>query len=144
MLERFGLGKLLDRAPGLARRAYVLLVVMVGWVFFRAETLPEALNYLAAMAGAGEGAAPGPQLAVLLNAQTLAALLVGTVLSFPLVPALMARLRAPLAELANPAAGRLDTRGVHALPVPLLAGGFVLSIAFLVGSSLNPFLYFRF
>jgi hypothetical protein len=33
---------------------------------------------------------------------------------------------------------------VHALPIPLLVAGFVLSIAILVGSTLNPFLYFRF
>ena len=39
---------------------------------------------------------------------------------------------------------RLQTGDVHAVPIPLLAGGFALSIAILVGSSLNPFLYFRF
>ena len=30
------------------------------------------------------------------------------------------------------------------VPIPLLAAGFVLSVAILVGSTLNPFLYFRF
>jgi hypothetical protein len=39
---------------------------------------------------------------------------------------------------------RLDTRSVHAIPVPLLATAFVLGVAILVGSTLNPFLYFRF
>src|SRR5262249_12990538 len=33
--------------------AYTLLVVMIGWVFFRAETLGGAVSFLAAMAGFG-------------------------------------------------------------------------------------------
>ena len=36
---------------------YTLAVVMVGWVFFRAETLPAALAFLKAMAGAAAGGA---------------------------------------------------------------------------------------
>ena len=39
---------------------------------------------------------------------------------------------------------RLETRSVHALPIPLIAAGFAVSVAILVGSTLNPFLYFRF
>ena len=63
----------------------------------------------------------------------------------PLLPALLSRLHAPRAEPPRPdLPARLETRSVHALPIPLLAAGFVLSIAILVGSTLNPFLYFRF
>ena len=35
---------------------YLLLVVMIGWVFFRAETLPGAIAFLKAMAGLRGGA----------------------------------------------------------------------------------------
>src|ERR1700694_1497104 len=57
----------------------------------------------------------------------------------------MAPRRAPRAEPPRPdLPARLETRSVHALPIPLLAAGFVLSVAILVGSALNPFLYFRF
>ncbi len=38
---------------------YTLLVVMIGWVFFRAETLPGAIAFLKAMAGL-TNAAPTP------------------------------------------------------------------------------------
>ena len=145
MLERFGLGRLLDRAPRVLRHAYVLLVVMVGWAFFRADSLPQALRVLGQMGRPGRILAPDAELAILLNAQTLAALVAGSLLAMPLLPALMERLRAPRAappRLAMP--GRPDTRNVHALPIPLLAAGFVLSVALLAGSTLNPFLYFRF
>jgi alginate O-acetyltransferase complex protein AlgI len=145
MLERFGLGRALDRAPRPLRHLYAVTVVMVGWVFFRADTLPRALHYLAAMADAGEFRPPDPALALLLNAQTVAALALGTLFSAPVLPALLQRLRTPLAEPPRPdLPPRLETRSVHATPVPLLAVGFVLSIALLVGSTLNPFLYFRF
>ena len=145
MLERFGLGRLLDRAPRLLRHAYVLLVVMVGWVFFRADSLPRALGVLGQMSQTGRFLAPDAGLSILLNAQALTALAAGSLLAMPLLPALMEGLGAPRAQPPRPAMpGRLDTRNVHALPIPLLAAGFVLSIAVLAGSTLNPFLYFRF
>ena len=145
MLDRFGLGRILDRAPRGVRHLYAMLVVMVGWVFFRADDLPQALAYLAQMAQPGRFLAPDAALSILLNAQTLAALAAGTLFAAPLLPALMQRLHAPRAEPPRPdLPGRLETRSVHALPVALLAVGFVVSIALLVGSTLNPFLYFRF
>ena len=145
MLERFGLDRVLERLPRPARHVYAVLVVMVGWVFFRADSLPQALSYLNEMMRLSHFRAPDAALSLLLNAQTLAALVAGTLLAAPLAPALMDRLRAPRAEAPRPdLPGRLQTRSVHALPIPLLAAGFVLSIAILVGSTLNPFLYFRF
>jgi alginate O-acetyltransferase complex protein AlgI len=145
MLERFGLGRVLERAPRLLRHAYAVLVVMVGWVFFRADSVPQALHYLSAMGSPARFAAPDAALSILLNAQSLAALAFGTLLSAPLLSAVLERLRTPRAEPPRPdLPPRLETRSVHAVPIPLLAAGFVLSVAILVGSTLNPFLYFRF
>ncbi len=56
----------------------------------------------------------------------------------------MERLRAPRAGLAEHLPPDLDTRNVHVLPILPLVIGFVLSVAMLSSSSLNPFLYFRF
>ena len=145
MLERFGLGRILERAPKVVRHAYAITVVMVGWVFFRADSLPQALAYLGQMVHPAPAVAFDPGLAILLNAQTFAALTAGSVLAMPLLPALMERLHAARAEPPRPdLPGRLQTRSVHALPIPVLALGFVISVAILVGSTLNPFLYFRF
>jgi alginate O-acetyltransferase complex protein AlgI len=145
MLERFGLGRLLERAPRLVRHAYLILVVMVGWVFFRADSLPQALHYLAAMADVRAFGAPDAALSILANAQAVGALILGSLFAFPLLPLILERLRTPHADRPHPELpARLDTRSVHAIPIPLLAAAFVLSIAILVGSTLNPFLYFRF
>lgn len=143
MLERFGLGRVLDRAPRPLRHLYAVLVVMVGWVFFRADSLPQALGYLGRMVR--PQAVPDIGLALLINAQSLAALAAGTLFAAPLLPALMARLGVVRAGAPRPdLPPRLETRSVHALPVPLLAAGFVVSVALLAASTLNPFLYFRF
>ena len=57
MLERAGLAARVGMLPEPLRHAYAVLVVMVGWVFFRADTAGSAVTMLAAMGGAG-GAAP--------------------------------------------------------------------------------------
>ena len=51
VIERMGLARVMGSWPQLLRHLYLLLVVMVGWVFFRANTLPDAVGMLKAMAG---------------------------------------------------------------------------------------------
>lgn len=145
LLERFWLGARLQRMPAVVGWSYTIFVVMVGWVFFRADNMGLALAYLQRMF---DPAAFGPLTVaarLLLNPEVLAALAAGIAFSFPTMPWLLDRLgfsrvdRSPdIDEL------RLDTRYVHALPVALLFAGFVLPCALLVSGTLNPFLYFRF
>lgn len=144
MVERFGLERVVKASPRILRHAYVILVVLVGWVFFRAESLHAAARYLAAMGGirAAEGFDYG--LAVLINAQVLTAFAVGIAFAGPLLPKIMERRAAPRAAEREHLPPDLDTRSVHVLPVQPLVIGFVASIAMLANSSLNPFLYFRF
>jgi alginate O-acetyltransferase complex protein AlgI len=144
MLERYGFARVLAGAPAPLRRLYVLVVVAVGWVFFRADSLPTALGYLEAMVSPGRVVTLKPDLAVLLHAQSIAALVAGSLLAFPLVPWLLARVNAPWATERQERANRLDTTAVRALPASLLLASFVLCIALLVSTTLNPFLYFRF
>jgi len=144
LIERFGLARLLAAAPRFVGHAYALLVVLVGWVLFRAETLPQARDYLYVMAGGnGLTALPAGTL-LLLNAQTLAAIAAGLVFAVPTLPWLLERLRTPRLEPAHTLEPRLDTQGVHVLATPALIAGLVLSVAILAGTTLNPFLYFRF
>lgn len=57
-IERLGFKKVLDRLKVLSH-VYALLVVLVGWVFFRADGLKNALHYLKVMLfGAPEGTIP--------------------------------------------------------------------------------------
>ncbi len=46
IIERAGFGKVLKRLPAFVARLYTLMVVLVGWVFFRAASLYWAIYYL--------------------------------------------------------------------------------------------------
>lgn len=144
LIERFGLARLLAAAPRVVGHVYALLVVLVGWVLFRADTLPHALDYLRVMASGAQTTATPVSTLALLDAQTLAAMILGAILAVPTLPWLLDRLRTPRLEPASSLEARLDTQGVHVLATPALIAGLVLSIAILAGTTLNPFLYFRF
>ena len=147
LLERAGFSPMLDRIGALPRHIYTLGAVMLGWVFFRAGDLSHALAYIARLFDGGiSGSATDPMpLPLLATPEVWAALIIGCLLSFPLLPAVFDRLRKPrIARSPAIAEARLDTLYVHALPISLLVAGFVLATALLVGNSLNPFLYFRF
>ena len=51
VVERLGLAAAIRRLWRPLRHVYLLLVVMIGWVFFRADTLPSAVAFLMAMTG---------------------------------------------------------------------------------------------
>ncbi|MGB5820717.1 MAG: MBOAT family O-acyltransferase [Saonia sp.] len=52
--ERIGLSKFLNKAPNFVGYIYMALVVLIGWVFFRAETLSDAWQYLKGMFAFGK------------------------------------------------------------------------------------------
>jgi alginate O-acetyltransferase complex protein AlgI len=46
IIERLGLKKILERIPRGFRHVYTMLVVILGWVFFRADNLTVAIQYI--------------------------------------------------------------------------------------------------
>src|SRR5207244_833659 len=62
VIERVGLGRVLVRLPVALQHTYVMLMVMLTWVLFRADTLGIAMRYLAAMFGLGAAAEAAPPL----------------------------------------------------------------------------------
>src|SRR5262245_59251454 len=117
------------------QRAYALGVVMIGWVFFRADTLPGAIAFLKAMAGLSP-ALPAP-LTVdwYLSNDVLLAIAAGMVGSMPWVPALAARLEREQ---------RHQTVGVQAVGTAAITAILVASIMHVAARTYNPFIYFRF
>ena len=83
VVERLGLAATVARLPALLRHVYVLLVVMLGWVVFRTETLPGTLLYLQALAGLNTAVIEAPALPV--TTTVWVALAVGVIGSAPLV-----------------------------------------------------------
>jgi alginate O-acetyltransferase complex protein AlgI len=144
LIERFGLGRLLEAAPKPLAHLYALAVVLLGWVLFRAPDLDHALAYYQAMFSPAAFGPLSADLAVLLNNETLLAAALGVAFSAPLLPWALDRIGRPRLPASAHLPARLDPRGVHALSSLSLLAALTLSVARLAGSSLNPFLYFRF
>jgi alginate O-acetyltransferase complex protein AlgI len=133
-LERLGpVAATLERMPRMLRTGYVLLVVLIGWVFFRAPTLEYALAYLARMfAFAFEG--PGLLRAFdLATGHSLAVLAIAFALSQPIWPTLRLWLTEP---------GRAPA--IRAFSAAYVSLVMILSFAAMAGQENSPFLYFRF
>ena len=132
-------------APSPVTRAaghlYALLVVMIGWVLFRADSLAAAGHVLAAMAGGATAVAPAFDTAWYLTPEVVAALAAGVVGATPVGPALAARLLgAPSAPDTRPAMPAAASLAVVATCVVLFAASMLLSAA----GTYSPFIYFRF
>ncbi|MBO6702745.1 MAG: MBOAT family protein [Pseudomonadales bacterium] len=132
VIERLGFGGLLDRLPKVAGHVYTLLAVMIAWVFFRAETLAEALSYLRAMLIPGSGNSDLYYVAQYLNPHTSLVLIVGLVLA------------TPIARVAVKAVGERSEFGLELVRASTLAVLFLLSVMTLAADAYNPFIYFRF
>src|SRR5262249_61372431 len=77
VLERMGLGRWMETWRRPFRHLYLLLVVIVSWVFFRAATFPDALHFLRAMVGLSPASGLEHPLGLYLDRQTAVALLAG-------------------------------------------------------------------
>ena len=104
---------------------YTTLVVLVGWVLFRAADLESAINLLAVMFGIKQGGNGGPLWLDLANGQAETAFMVGFI---------------ACTDAGQRVALRLDN---GLLNIAALAS-FCASTIVLASSAFNPFIYFRF
>ncbi|KRB83395.1 MBOAT family protein [Duganella sp. Root198D2] len=141
VLENLFLGDILKRGPQWIARLYTLLIVMFAWVFFRADTFGHACFYLQTLMGFGHGQAQLP-ISALINPEVVVALLVGAILSFPVLPRLFQRFKLKESSL-NGNTSVPDER-IYFIPSGSLVLGFVMCTWLLASGTLNPFLYFRF
>jgi alginate O-acetyltransferase complex protein AlgI len=138
VVERVGLAERLKLIPRPLRHAYLLVVVMIGWVFFRAETLGSAMAMLGAMAGFAGRLPTAYTPGWFLTPEVVTALIAGLIGSTPAVAAL-SRWRNATSTTAS---GR--TAAWDLLATTMLVLVLVGSIAQSAAGTYNPFIYFRF
>jgi len=130
-----------SRALGrVAGHLYALLVVMVGWVFFRAETLDEAAGMLAAMAGMASAAAPSYDVTWFLTPEVVVALAAGAVGAMPVAPMVVTWWRGDARRGETMRLGGVASAVVVVSLVAMLGAAVLLSAA----GTYSPFIYFRF
>ncbi len=133
VIERLGWGRVLQRLPRVLRHVYLILAILVSWVFFRADTLSAALDYLGAMAGLG-GLSPN-LVGFYLNPMVKLALAAGIIGATPIVPLVNSALDRPLWQAGF---------GVGILRLGALSAIFAMCIMLSAAQTYNPFIYFRF
>ena len=132
--ERVGLGGLLARHAW-AARAYALLAIMSGWVWFRARDVDHALSFFAILGGANGVADVSIATHLAANPATIAALLIG---------AILAMVALDLRRLLHAVFGRLADLSFALTDAAAIVVLFALAILSVAAGSYSPFLYFRF
>ena len=127
VVERMKAGRLIDSLWSPVRHLYTLLVVSVGWVLFRADTLPQAAAFLRAMAGFGTGLGVEYHVGLYVDSQLVLALDRRRIGSAPLLPLLV---RGREAAVAARATGILQAGWAAAFAIADVAGHSLLLLAF--------------
>jgi len=142
VLERTRFGKTQANLPQTLRHLYTLLVVMMGWVLFRADSFTAAYHYFLALFGANHALVPQPYVQYT-TVPVLLAIGLGALFSGPTWGRLnevgdkLARLTPMPYRLALQAVGRAAEFG-------LMIALFIISASWLASGTYNPFIYFRF
>ncbi len=132
VMEKYVWGASLESFPNVVKHIYTGIMVLVGWVFFFSPSLGYTLRYLGAMIGGGAGIVDR-QGAFLFFGHWLLYLI--AVLGSS---ALGMRLVTAVPRMTSNGRAKAVVSAVIYMVI------FVISVAFLVTDTFNPFLYFRF
>lgn len=136
VFEKFLLFGWLKKAPAVVGHIYTMFFVIISWVIFAFEDLGKAAAYIGTMFGAGGALVNGETIYLLMNYGVLLVILLVSSTDYPKRIA-----RGIESSLVRQ---KLMQYGYTIVENAYLVAVFVLSVAYLVDSSYNPFLYFRF
>ncbi len=127
ILEKVFLLRVLDRSHVLGH-IYTVTAAVFGWMLFELDSLRDVFSYWCAMTGIGSTGWFSAEDLYFARSYALV-LLISVLAATPLGKRAFARLSEPVRNWLTPI---------------LILGGLVLSTAYLVDATYNPFLYFRF
>lgn len=136
ILEKAFLEKLLKKLPKILRHVYLLLVVIIGWVFFRADNIVQGIDFIKVMMGFGTSPITNNSVSIYINDYWYI-IVAAAIFSTPIMDKFK---RVILRNNKN----LLENGVVYKLQSLILIICMFIVIVLLTGSSYNPFLYFRF
>lgn len=137
--ERGNFGTLLRQRPIIIRHAYTLFVVMIGWVLFRTETLPQAKQFLAAIFGNSDASTISYEVVLHFDALFITTILCALFFMCPIFPYIKNWMK----KKENTSFLTSDTL-MQTVKIPALSFIFLLAASALATGVYNPFIYFRF
>ncbi|MEG0308849.1 MAG: MBOAT family protein [Clostridium sp.] len=132
-LEKAGFGKVLNKLWKPLRHIYTMVIVMVGWVFFRIEDMGNAVEYLKHMF-IYEAPTNLHYMNLYINPKIILVLIMAVILSAPILKYMKSGIYKVIGDkvVYNVA----TNVGIMAL--------LIICLIVLAGSTYNPFIYFRF
>lgn len=135
VIERIGWGKLVDRLWAPVRNMYTMMVIVIGWVFFRANDFGSAIDFLQRMFFINTGTEDIVYYAFsLFSLQFVIAGFVAIAFSFPIFPIFRSKLLLFVGRHSS----------LMLFYYLFLLGILVCAIITLSVGTYNPFIYFRF
>ncbi len=125
-IEKLGLREKMEKLPNIFSKIYTLLIVLIGWVFFRADTMSDAVKTVATMFNpfVWNWTAVLP----VINSEMIFILIIGAVLSLDLFRKFRTE----------------HTIAYSRIETAVLPAVFVIAVLYCIGTDFNPFIYFRF
>ena len=127
VIERLGLSKVLSKVPRVLRHIYLLFVITMGWVMFRADNMAAALTYYKSLFTISNS-----EINMFLGHVSIKVLFVmamGILYAFPHT------------KLWD----KIKTAKIYeGLRFAIMFALFFLAVCFMTGAGFSPFLYFRF
>ncbi len=128
VIERVGLKKILARIPSFFRHLYTMLVVVIGWVFFKADNLTIAISYIKNMFSFNFANFKCLEVVEKVDSIFVMCFIVGLIFSVTKMNCL------------NKIKGWNNVNFVRVRYLTL----WIISVLYLTGLSYNPFIYFKF
>jgi len=143
VLERVGLERILAKLWSPFQHLYVLLIVIIGWVVFRADNIGYGWNYIKIMFGFNAQPSEWVPMLEYLNNETYIAILIAILGSTTLFINIQKqyhkyqiRLSQDVNQVFNSIFSLLSVVGLLLL--------LILSLSYLASNTYNPFIYYRF
>ena len=133
LIEKFFLGKYLEKAPSFIKRIYGLLIVMISFIIFNANNMGEAITNIAGLFGANGKSFINKFTIYNLRSYAMI-LIIGIIGATPIPKNFIQKLK------QNPKTKKI----INLLEPVYIAVLLIVVTAYLVDNSYNPFLYFRF
>jgi alginate O-acetyltransferase complex protein AlgI len=132
VVEKLFFQKILQRIPIIFRMAYTFLIVVLGWVLFRANSFQQAILFIKKMFSLST-----IQLQMPVNSKFVMVLMVAILFSFVAVSKVF--------QNKLLAWYKLPTRNIWlGMKLAIAVLFFLISVAYITSNQFNPFIYFRF
>lgn len=135
IIEKFIIGKYIKKLPNIFQHSYTMAFVILGWLLFRSESLSYAFEYFKIMIGQNNASLISPK-AIYYLVEYKFELGLAFIASIPLYPMITEKINSE---------DSLSKKIIQRYGKPIILMGLLaINTMYLINSTFNPFIYFRF